>query len=62
MQDINFDLSMEQQFQYELMKAGVDQMSEEQAKKLLLQAARMVMVKDNVIRGLVHDKVRTTGI
>ena len=62
MQDIDFDLSLEQQFQYELMRVGVEQMTEEQSKKLLLQAARMVMVKDNVIRGLVQDKVRTTGI
>ncbi|NJP09295.1 MAG: photosystem I reaction center subunit XII [Leptolyngbyaceae cyanobacterium RU_5_1] len=49
----SFELSLEQQFQMRLMEESAQQMSQEQMRELLLQTARLLMVKDNVIRNLV---------
>lgn len=49
-----FELTLEQQFQMRLMQASADNMSHEQAKDLLVQASRLLMIKDNVIRNLLR--------
>ncbi|WP_448571133.1 NblA/ycf18 family protein [Trichothermofontia sp.] len=49
-----FELSLEQQFQMRLVEESLSQMSHEQALDLLLQASRLLMLKDNVIRDLMR--------
>ncbi|BAC07586.1 NblA/ycf18 family protein [Thermosynechococcus vestitus] len=51
--ELNVDLSVEQQFQMRVMEAQVSAMSLQEARELLLQASRLLMMKDNVIRSLV---------
>lgn len=50
---ISLDLTIEQQFQLRLMEEQVGTMNAEQTKDLLLQASKLLMLKDNVIRSLV---------
>lgn len=52
--ELSVDLSYEQQFQMRLMEEQVDAMSHQQTRDLLLQASRLLMMKDNVIRSLVR--------
>lgn len=51
--EISLELTLEQQFQMRLMEEQVAIMTREQATELLLQASRLLMIKDNVIRSLV---------
>lgn len=53
--EISLELNLEQQFQLRLMEEQVGTMSAEQAKDLLLQASKLLMLKDNVIRSLVKN-------
>ncbi len=54
MNPATFELSLEQQFQMRLVEESLSSMSREQALDLLLQASRLLMVKDNVIRDLMR--------
>lgn len=49
-----YDLTLEQQFQMRLMEASADNMTHEQVQALLVQASRLLMIKDNVIRNLLR--------
>jgi Phycobilisome degradation protein nblA len=51
--ELSLDLTFEQQFQMRLMEEQVGEMNQQQTKELLLQASRLLMMKDNVIRSLV---------
>ncbi|BCX11831.1 MAG: NblA/ycf18 family protein [Thermosynechococcus sp.] len=51
--ELNVDLSFEQEFQMRVMEEQVSTMSLQEARELLLQASRLLMMKDNVIRSLV---------
>ncbi|XFA72429.1 NblA/ycf18 family protein [Thermosynechococcaceae cyanobacterium Okahandja] len=51
--ELNVDLSFEQEFQMRVMEEQVGTMSLQQTRELLLQASRLLMMKDNVIRSLV---------
>lgn len=53
MDNLSFDLNLEQQFHVKLMEASIEEMSREQMQDLLLQTTRLVLLKDNVIRGLI---------
>ena len=55
MDSSSFQLSLEQQFQMRLMEESAQQMSREQMQEVLIQAARLLMVKDNVIRDLMRS-------
>jgi hypothetical protein len=50
-----YELSLEQQFQMRLMEESAQNMSREQALELLIQASRLLMLKDNVIKGLIKQ-------
>lgn len=50
-----FELSLEQQFQMRLMEQSAQQMTREQMQDLLIKAARLLMLKDNVIRDLIKS-------
>lgn len=52
---LNLDLTVEQSFTMRRYEMEVKTLDSEQAKELLLQALRMVMVKDNVIKQLMKD-------
>lgn len=51
----SFELTLEQQFQMRIMEQSAQQMTREQMQDLLIESARMLMVKDNVIRDLVKS-------
>ncbi len=55
MDSSSFELSIEQQFQMRLMEESAQKMSREQMRDTLIQAARLLMVKDNVIRNLMKS-------
>ena len=48
-----FELTLEQQFQMRLMEESAQKMTREQMQDLLVQSARLLMLKDNVIRDLI---------
>ncbi|AFY77889.1 MAG: NblA/ycf18 family protein [Hydrococcus sp. C42_A2020_068] len=52
---LNLELTLEQQFQMRLMEQSAQEMSREQAISLLLETARLLMMKDNAIRLLVKQ-------
>jgi hypothetical protein len=52
MDSSSFELTIEQQFQMRLMEQSTQQMTREQMQDLLIQSARLLMLKDNVIRDL----------
>ncbi len=54
MDPASFDLTLEQQFQMRLVEESTQGMSREQAVELLVEASRLLMLKDNVIRDLVR--------
>jgi hypothetical protein len=51
----SFELSLEQQFEMRRMQDEVQNLSREQALSLLMQASRLLMLKDNVIRNLIKN-------
>lgn len=51
----SFELTIEQQFQMRLMEQSTQQMTREQMQDLLIQSARLLMLKDNVIRDLIKS-------
>lgn len=50
-----FELTLEQQFQMRLMQESAEKLSREQMQELLIQTARLLMVKDNVIRNMIKQ-------
>lgn len=55
MDSSSFQLTLEQQFQMRLMEESAQRMSREQMQDILIQTARLLMVKDNVIRDLLRN-------
>ena len=49
------DLSLEQKFKMRLFEKSVQTMNPEEARKLLLEASKLLMVKDNIIKGLMQE-------
>ena len=47
-----FQLTLEQQFQMRMMEESAHNMTHEQMVETLVQASRLLMVKDNMIRNL----------
>jgi hypothetical protein len=54
---LNLDLSLEQEFQLKVMQESIKGMSQEQATLLLIDAARLLMVKDNAIKSLIRQEL-----
>ena len=50
-----FELTIEQQFQMRLMEQSIQNMSREQARELLVETARLLMIKDNLIKSLLKQ-------
>lgn len=51
----SFELTLEQEFQMRLMAESAHNMSREQMIETLIQASRLLMVKDNVIRNMLKQ-------
>lgn len=49
------NLSMEQQFQLQVLTQQVQNLSREQAQEFLLEMFRQMMVKDNLVRHLLKN-------
>jgi len=55
MDSSSFELTLEQKFQMRMMEQSAQKMTREQMQDTLIQAARLLMVKDNVIRDLIKS-------
>jgi len=53
----SFELTLEQEFIIAAAKKSAEDMPREQMLELLIQTACLAMVKDNIIRDLVKDKI-----
>jgi hypothetical protein len=49
---LNMDLSLEQKFKMRMFEDAVETMNPEEARKLLLEASKLLMIKDNIIKRL----------
>jgi hypothetical protein len=50
--NLNLDLSLEQEFKIKLFEQSVQGLNPEEMRSLLLSASKLLMVKDNIIQGL----------
>lgn len=50
--DVDFELTLEQQFQMQIIEKELATMSQAKLKALLLQTSHLLMVKENIIRSL----------
>lgn len=53
----SFQLTLEQEFLISAAKQSAEGMPREQMFELLIETARLAMVKDNIIRDLVKEKL-----
>lgn len=51
-------LSLEQKLELEKMKRSTSRLTLNEAKDLLIQSAKLIIIKDNIIRGLLKDNER----
>lgn len=51
--DLNMDLSLEQEFKMRIFQESVRVMNPEEARSLLIEASKLLMVKDNIIKSLI---------
>jgi hypothetical protein len=54
---LNLDLSLEQEFKMRILEESVQTMNSEEARSLLIEASRLLMVKDNIIKGLMKQEL-----
>ncbi len=54
---LNLELSIEQKFTMRIFQESVKNMNPEDARSLLLEASQLLMVKDNIIRGLMKQTI-----
>lgn len=52
---LSIELSLEQKFQLRLVEQSLETLTREEALYLLAQASELLMMKDNVIKGLVRE-------
>lgn len=57
MDSSTFDLSLEQKFHMQLMQRFIDSLSREEIEHLLLDTSRLLMLKENIIKDLMRDKI-----
>lgn len=50
--DVDFELTLEQQFQMQIIEKELATMSQAKLKDLLLQTSHLLMIKENIIRSL----------
>ncbi len=52
-----FELTLEQQFQVRLIEDSAQNLTREQMADMLIQASRLLMLKDNAIRSLMKKSI-----
>lgn len=55
--NLNLELSLEQKFNIKLFENSVKLMNAEEMRSLLMEASKLLMVKDNIIKGLMKDNL-----
>lgn len=55
--ELNLKLTLEQQFKMRLFQESAEGMSREQALSLLMEASRLLMIKDNIIKDLLKQSL-----
>lgn len=53
-------LTIEQEFEYQALKISVNNFTKEQTVELLIMTVRMLMIKDNIIKELLKEKITGT--
>ncbi|MCC0178932.1 NblA/ycf18 family protein [Waterburya agarophytonicola K14] len=53
---LNMDLTMEQKFKMRIFEESVRAMNPDEARDLLLQASKLLMLKDNIIKDLMKHE------
>ena len=54
--ELNMSLSLEQKFRMRVFEESVQTMNPEEARSLLIQASKLLMVRDNIIKGLMKQE------
>lgn len=54
---INLSSSLEQEFRMRIFKESVQEMKPEEARSLLIEASKLLMIKDNIIKELIQQDV-----
>ena len=54
--ELNMDLTLEQKFTMRLFEESIQVMNPEEARSLLVEASKLLMVKDNIIKGLMKQE------
>jgi hypothetical protein len=55
--NINTNLSLEQEFKMQIFGRTVESMNPNEARSLLLEASKLLMVKDNIIKELIKQSL-----
>lgn len=55
MENLWFDLTLEQQFQMKLVDQSAANMNRDQMQEILIDISRLLMLKDNIIKGMMKD-------
>ena len=55
--NLNTSLSLEQEFKMRIFQESVETMNPQEARSLLLEASKLLMVKDNIIKGLIKKEL-----
>jgi Phycobilisome degradation protein nblA len=53
----SFELTLEQTFHMQLMERSVTLLTREQIESLFLETSRLLMLKENVIKGIMRDQL-----
>lgn len=52
---LNLNLTMEQEFRFKLFSESIQAMDSAEARSLLIEASKLLMVKDNIIKELMKQ-------
>lgn len=55
--NLNLNLSLEQKFKMRMFQESVQALKPEEARSLLVEASKLLMVKDNIIKGLIKQNL-----
>lgn len=55
--ELNMNLTLEQKFKMRLFEESIQAMDSTEARSLLLEASKLLMVKDNIIKGLIKQEL-----
>jgi hypothetical protein len=53
--NLNMNLSLEQEFKIKSFESSLQKMNPEDMRSLLMEASKLLLVKDNIIKGLMKN-------